>query len=55
VTFLGWLALAGVLFLVMALSSAVLRRLPVSTSLIYLGCGVLVGPLGFGWMKLDLI
>jgi sodium/hydrogen antiporter len=54
-TFLGWLALAGVLFLVMALSSAVLRRLPVSTSLIYLGCGVVVGPLGFGWMKLDLI
>ena len=54
-SFLGWLTVAGVLLLVMALSSAVLRRLPVSTSLVYLGCGLVAGPLGFGWLHLNLI
>jgi NhaP-type Na+/H+ or K+/H+ antiporter len=55
VSFVGWLAFAGVLLLVMALSSATLRRLPVSTSLVYLACGAAAGPLGFGWLQLDLI
>jgi len=37
--FLDWLALAGVLTLVLALASAQVQRLPISTSVIYLGLG----------------
>jgi sodium/hydrogen antiporter len=44
--FLGWMSLCGGLLLLMALSSAYLRRLPVSTSAIYLGVGLAIGPLG---------
>ena len=54
-SFLGWLALAGALLLLVALSSAVLRRLPISTSLIYLGVGIVAGPVGFGWLSINLI
>jgi NhaP-type Na+/H+ or K+/H+ antiporter len=43
-----------VLLLGLALASAFLRRLPVSTAIIYLLVGVLVGPAGFGWLRLDL-
>lgn len=53
-SFLGWMTLAGALLLLMALSSAHLRRLPVSTSAIYLGAGVLLGPLGFAFLAIDL-
>jgi len=53
-TFLGWVTVAGVLLLVMALSSTLLRRLPITTSLIYLACGFAVGPLGLGWLQIDL-
>jgi NhaP-type Na+/H+ or K+/H+ antiporter len=52
--FLGWMCLGGGLLLLMALSSASLRRLPVSTSAIYLGVGLAIGPLGFGWLRIDL-
>ena len=53
-TFLGWMALAGGLLLLMALSSAYLRNLPISTSAIYLAFGLAIGPLGFGWLAIDL-
>jgi NhaP-type Na+/H+ or K+/H+ antiporter len=53
-SFLGWMGLCGGLLLLMALSSAYLRRLPVSTSAIYLGVGLAIGPLGFGWLRVDL-
>lgn len=53
-SFLGWMTLAGVLLLLMALSSAHLRRLPVSTSAIYLAIGVALGPLGFGFLAIDI-
>ncbi|HEY2732901.1 MAG TPA: cation:proton antiporter, partial [Polyangiales bacterium] len=43
--FVGWMAITGGLLMVMALSSAYLRRLPVSTAAIYLALGVLLGPL----------
>ncbi|HEX6434012.1 MAG TPA: sodium:proton antiporter [Gemmatimonadales bacterium] len=52
--FLGWMALAGGLLLLMALSSAYLRNLPISTSAIYLALGVAIGPLGFGWLRIHL-
>jgi sodium/hydrogen antiporter len=53
-TFLGWMALAGGLLLLMALSSAYLRNLPISTSAIYLALGLAIGPLGFDWLRIDL-
>ena len=53
-TFLGWMALAGGLLLLMALSSAYLRSLPISTSAIYLALGLAIGPLGLGWLDVDL-
>ena len=52
--FLGWMALVGALLLLMALSSAYLRNLPISTSTIYLAIGLAIGPLGFGWLRIDL-
>ena len=48
------MGLAGVLLLLLALSSAYLRNLPISTSAIYLALGVAIGPLGFGWIRIDL-
>jgi NhaP-type Na+/H+ or K+/H+ antiporter len=54
VTFLEWMALVGGLLLVMALSSAYLRYLPITTSAIYLALGLAIGPLGFGWLQIDL-
>ena len=50
---LGWIALAGALLLLMALSSAFLRRLPISTSAIYLAFGLAIGPLGFAIVRVD--
>src|ERR671914_2929766 len=52
--FLGWMALAGGLLLLMALSSAYLRNLPISTSAIYLALGLAISPLGFDWTRIDL-
>ena len=52
--FLGWMALTGGLLLIMALSYATLRNLPISTSAIYLALGLAIGPLGFDWLRIDL-
>ena len=52
--FLGWMALAGGLLLFMALSSAWIRNLPISTSAIYLALGLAIGPLGLDWLRIDL-
>lgn len=52
-TFLAWMALVGVLLLVMALSSSYLRQTPISTSFIYLIIGITVSPLGFGVVAID--
>ena len=53
-SFLGWMALGGLVLLLLALASAYLRNLPISTSTIYLALGVAIGPLGFGWLRIDL-
>lgn len=53
-TFVGWMAFVGALLLLMALSSAFLRRLPISTSAIYLAVGVGLGPLLFDLLRLDI-
>jgi NhaP-type Na+/H+ or K+/H+ antiporter len=46
-----WLAIAGVLFMVMALSSAYMRRLPVSTAAVYLLLGMMIGPFGLRYLS----
>ncbi len=51
--FLYWVAIVGGLLLVLALTSAYVRRLPVSTSTIYLILGVGASPVGLGWLRID--
>ncbi len=53
-SFVGWVALIGALLLTMTLSSAKLRQLPVSTAVLYLGFGCLIGPWGLNLVALDL-
>jgi sodium/hydrogen antiporter len=48
------MAFGGALMLAMALSSAWIRRLPISTAAIYLGMGCLIGPWGFDLLRIDL-
>ena len=38
----------------MALASAYLRNLPISTSAIYLAIGLAIGPSGLDWMRIEL-
>jgi NhaP-type Na+/H+ or K+/H+ antiporter len=54
-SFLGWMGVAGLLMLLMALSSAFLRRLPITTSGVYLAIGILIGPVGLGWIEINFI
>ncbi|RYZ06145.1 MAG: sodium:proton antiporter [Myxococcales bacterium] len=49
--FAHWLALVGVLLLLLSLSSAYVQRMPISSSSLYLGLGVLLGPRVLGWME----
>jgi NhaP-type Na+/H+ or K+/H+ antiporter len=55
VSFLEGVAAAGLVLLFMAMLSGWVRRLPVATSLLYLLVGVGIGPLGLGWLRLDLV
>jgi len=48
-----WIALAGALLLVMAFSATYFRHLPITSSAIYLGVGLLLGPVGFGAIAVD--
>ena len=43
----------GLLLLFTSLAAPVLRRLPVSTAMLYLGAGVAVGPMGLAWLDVD--
>ncbi|MEO8701552.1 MAG: cation:proton antiporter [Kofleriaceae bacterium] len=55
---MSWLhgmALISAILLLMALASSRLRALPVSTSILYLGFGMFVGPWGLGLLHLDLV
>lgn len=49
----SWYLVVGAVFILMALSGTVLRRLPLSTSMLYLGAGVLIGPLGLDLAVFD--
>lgn len=48
-----WFVIVGALFIVMALSSTLLRHLPVTTSLLYLAVGITLGPLGFSLIRFN--
>ena len=52
-TFTLWFVLVGLLLIGMALGGSVLRRLPVTTSILYLAVGVGLGPHGVGLLALD--
>ena len=45
----------GVLLVATAMGAPWLRRLPVSTAMLYLAIGVAVGPLGLGWLDIDVV
>ncbi len=49
------MALIGVLLLVIALSSAWMRNVPITTSAIYLAMGALIGPLALGLVEINFV
>lgn len=53
-TFAIWLTLGGALLVLMALGGSMLSRMPVSTSMLYLLAGLVVGPLGLALAAPDL-
>jgi sodium/hydrogen antiporter len=54
-TFTLWFLIAGGLLIFMALAGSVLRRLPLSTAMVYLAVGLGLGPLGIGLLDLDIV
>jgi NhaP-type Na+/H+ or K+/H+ antiporter len=50
-----WFTMAGILLVGIVLASTLLRRLPVSTSIIYLGVGLLLGPGALGLLSWDAV
>ena len=54
-SFLVWMGFIGALLLLMALSSAYLRRLPITTSAIYLALGLVVSPIGLGLIEVNFV
>ena len=46
--FTWWFIVVGAVFLLMAVSSSLLARLPLSTAMLYLGVGILIGPTPWG-------
>ncbi len=54
-SFLQWTALISGVLLLMALASSYVRDLPITTSALYLAVGLVIGPVGFGLVSLDVI
>src|SRR5687768_13305310 len=50
-----WFVIIGALLISMALASTVLRRLPLSTAMLYLVVGFALGPTGVGLIRVDLV
>lgn len=48
-----WSVIVGLLLVLMALSGSVLKRLPLSTAMLYLGVGAAVSPWGLGLLPAD--
>jgi len=54
-SFLTWTALISGVLLLMALASSYVRDLPITTSALYLAVGLVIGPIGFDVVSLDVI
>lgn len=54
-TFTIWYLIIGGLLILMALAGSVVKRLPLTTSILYLAAGIGLGPLGFGLIRWDAI
>ncbi|CAN5886006.1 cation:proton antiporter [soil metagenome] len=48
-----WFVITGLLLTFVALAGSVLKRLPLSASLLYLAVGLFIGPLGLGMLTLE--
>lgn len=53
--FTVWFLVVGAVLVAMALSSTVLKRLPLTASMFYLAVGAALDPLGFGLLRLDIL
>jgi len=53
VSFTWWFVVVGVLLIGMALADSRLKRLPLTTAMLYLAVGVGVGPIGLGLVHMD--
>src|SRR5687768_13889012 len=49
----AWFVIAGALLIFMALAGSVLKRLPLTASIFYLGAGALIGPWGANLLRVD--
>jgi len=54
-TFTIWYLVVGVLFITMAMSGSILKRLPLTTSILYLLIGLALGSAGVGFLDIDMI
>jgi Kef-type K+ transport system membrane component KefB len=52
-TFAIWAVVLGLLLITMAMTGALLKRLPVSPSMLYLAAGAALGPAGVALLHLD--
>lgn len=50
-----WFVIAGLLFISVALAGSAIARLPLTTAILYLGVGVLLGPFGSGLLQLNAV
>lgn len=49
-----WFIILGLVFSIMAFSATIVRRMPLTTALVYLPVGWLIGPHGLGLLHIDL-
>lgn len=54
-TFITWYLIVGGVLVLMALAGSILKRLPLTSSMLYLALGVLLGPVGVGLVQLEVI
>ena len=52
-SFAVWCLIVGLVLLAMALAGSVLKRLPLSASMLYLAAGFGLGPIGLGLLEAD--
>lgn len=52
-SFALWLSIVGALLVSIALVGSYFRRLPLTTTMCYFVVGLLLGPVGFGWLSID--